>query len=173
MRRVSAGDGIITTVADTGERSDGGDGKLATQAQLDRPNGVAVDAQGNLYIADTDNHRVRKVSGAGIITTVAGTGEYGGDGKLAAQAQLSVQLIGLDEATVTAVVSSTSPPPGVAWWVRGEVPVQERPPPTRPLIAGGAVRRFPGRSRGSSDWWRGRGIRRGTARGRPGRAAAR
>jgi uncharacterized protein (TIGR03437 family) len=71
--------GIITTVAgDGGGNQDGfggfsGDGGPATQARLNYPTGVAVDSAGNLYIADRDNSRIRKVSPAGTITTIAGT----------------------------------------------------------------------------------------------------
>lgn len=82
--------GIITTVAGTGEQGFFGDGGPATSAQLDSPAGVAVDASGNVYIADTHNQRIRKVSG-GTITTVAGTGTAGfsGDNGVAASAMLS------------------------------------------------------------------------------------
>lgn len=79
---------IITTVAGTGAL---GDGRPATSAQLSEPAGVAVDANGNLFIADSGNNRVRKVAaGTGIITTVAGSGERGfsGDGGPARNAQL-------------------------------------------------------------------------------------
>ena len=67
-----------------------GDGGPASQAQLNFPTGVAVDGAGNLYIADTNNDRIRKVDSAGTITTIAGTGErrFGGDGGPAIQAQL-------------------------------------------------------------------------------------
>jgi len=88
IRKVS--NGIITTVAGTGTPDYGGDNGPATSAALLYPTGVAVDAAGNLYIADFYNNRVREVSG-GIITTVAG---YGGDccilgdGRLATSAQL-------------------------------------------------------------------------------------
>ena len=66
-----------------------GDGGPATAAQLNAPEGVAVDSQGNVYIADFANHRVRRVSG-GTITTIAGTGTEGssGDGGPASSAQL-------------------------------------------------------------------------------------
>ena len=91
VRKVDALTGIITTVAGTGEYGFSGDGGPATQAQLGRPTGLAIDGAGNLYIGDDQNHRVRKVDATtGIITTVAGTGEYGfsGDGGPATQAQL-------------------------------------------------------------------------------------
>ncbi|MCY4584781.1 MAG: SBBP repeat-containing protein, partial [Bryobacterales bacterium] len=54
------------------------------------PNGVALDSGGNVYIADANNHRIRRVDSSGIITTIAGTGErgFGGDGGPATQAQL-------------------------------------------------------------------------------------
>jgi sugar lactone lactonase YvrE len=75
IRKVSPS-GIITTVAGGGN-SGLGDGGSATSAQLYNPSGVAIDSTGNLFIADTENHRVRKVSSSGVITTVAGGGEYG------------------------------------------------------------------------------------------------
>ncbi|GGG83925.1 hypothetical protein GCM10011585_29590 [Edaphobacter dinghuensis] len=82
--------GIVTTVAGTGEQGFSGDGGAATSAQLDSPAGVAVDAAGNIYIADTHNQRIRKVSG-GTITTIAGTGTAGfsGDSGAATSAMLS------------------------------------------------------------------------------------
>ena len=89
IRKVDSA-GVITTVAGTGESGFGGDGDPAIQAALDEPSGVAVDGAGNLFIADNDNHRIRKVDSAGVITTVAGTGETGfsGDGGPAIQAAL-------------------------------------------------------------------------------------
>ena len=76
-------------VAGNGIPGYSGDGVTATSSSLNFPSGVAVDAGGNLYIADTGNHRVRMVSG-GLITTVAGTGiaGYSGDGASAMNAQL-------------------------------------------------------------------------------------
>ena len=65
-----------------------GDDGPATSAQLIRPAGVAVDAAGNLYIADSGSHRIRKVSG-GVITTVAGGGSEFGDKSPATSARLS------------------------------------------------------------------------------------
>jgi sugar lactone lactonase YvrE len=85
--------GIITTVAGNGYGAPGysGDGGAATNAQLYEPFGVAVDATGNLFIADTINWRIRKVGSDGIITTVAGNGTngYSGDGNTATNAELS------------------------------------------------------------------------------------
>ena len=96
VRRVDASTGIISTVAGTGTGGlgaggFGGDGGAATSASLSSPSGVALDGSGNLYIADRDNHRVRRVDAStGIISTVAGTGTggFGGDGGAAAAAQL-------------------------------------------------------------------------------------
>ncbi|MBS1857304.1 MAG: hypothetical protein JST11_18195 [Acidobacteria bacterium] len=84
--------GTITTVAGNGVAGYSGDGGTATQATLSGPTGVAVDPAGNLYIADADNSRIRKVSTGGVITTVAGTGVRGyfGDQGVAANAQLSL-----------------------------------------------------------------------------------
>ncbi|MDA2933237.1 IPT/TIG domain-containing protein [Acidobacteria bacterium AH-259-D05] len=75
IRKVDGTTGIITTVAGGGDPSDGiGDGGPAIEAALGFPNGLAVDGAGNLFIADTDNDRIRKVDAAtGIITTVAGS----------------------------------------------------------------------------------------------------
>ncbi|MEO6629106.1 MAG: hypothetical protein ABIP03_11130, partial [Aquihabitans sp.] len=81
---------IIDTVAGNGTRGFSGDGGPATNAEINRPFGVAVDASGNLFIADTFNGRVRKVDTLGTITTVAGAGTNGfsGDGGPATSAQL-------------------------------------------------------------------------------------
>ena len=90
IRKVSP-EGIITTVAGSGDEDFSGDGGLATNASLNFPNRVTVDAAGNLYIADTTNLRIRKVSGDGIITTVAGNGlfKFSGDGGAATSATLN------------------------------------------------------------------------------------
>lgn len=80
--------GIITTVAGGGQAL--GDGGPAAEAKLDLPQGLAVDAAGNLYIADTEQNRIRKVRPDGVISTVAGTGTSGfsGDGGPATSARL-------------------------------------------------------------------------------------
>ncbi|MGA2613810.1 MAG: NHL repeat-containing protein [Spirochaetia bacterium] len=82
---------IITTVAGSGTPGYSGDGGAATSAQISTPYGVTLDSAGNLYIADTHNHRIRKVSTAGIITTVAGNGTegYNGDNIPATSAELN------------------------------------------------------------------------------------
>ena len=92
IRKVEPGTGVVTTVAGTGTPGFAGDGDVATGAQLANPGGVSVDANGDLFIADTGNHRIRKVETAtGVMTTVAGTGQGGfaGDGDLAVRAQLA------------------------------------------------------------------------------------
>jgi len=83
--------GTISTVAGSGTPGFSGDDGPAVSAQVRSPNGLAVDPVGNLYIADTGNHVVRKVSPTGVISTVAGTGSAGfsGDGGLATAAQLN------------------------------------------------------------------------------------
>jgi sugar lactone lactonase YvrE len=91
VRRVDPPTGRITTVAGTGEEGFAGDGGPAVLARLDNPRGIAADRFGNLYIADSDNNRIRRVDPAGVITTIAGTGEkgYGGDGGPATAAALN------------------------------------------------------------------------------------
>jgi sugar lactone lactonase YvrE len=78
VRKVSASSGIITTVAGNHTEGYSGDGGLATNAMLSYPDSIAVDSSGNLYIADSVNNRIRKVTASsGIITTVAGNGTAG------------------------------------------------------------------------------------------------
>ena len=81
---------VIDTFAGTGEQGFHGDGGPATQAHFHNPGGIAVDAAGNVYVADVNNGRVRRIDQAGRITTIAGTGERGsaGDGGPAVEAQL-------------------------------------------------------------------------------------
>jgi sugar lactone lactonase YvrE len=89
VRRVDPS-GVISTVAGNGSYGFSGDGGLATNARLTSPSGVAVDAAGDLFIADTFNNRVRKVDPSGVISTVAGNGVpgYSGDGGPATSAAL-------------------------------------------------------------------------------------
>ena len=96
--RIDAVTQILTSVAGNGTQGYSGDNGPATQASLNRPEGVALDKQGNLYIEDQDNNLIRKVDTLGIITTVAGNPKivgqaspiYGGDGGLATQAGLAL-----------------------------------------------------------------------------------
>ena len=99
IRKVDSA-GVISTVAGTGEFTfgggDRGDGGPAVDAQLATPSGMALDGAGNLFIADTYNNRIRKVDSAGVISTIAGSGETGliggggfsGDGGPAVEAEL-------------------------------------------------------------------------------------
>jgi uncharacterized protein (TIGR03437 family) len=91
VRKLSP-NGILTTIAGTGDPGSAGDNGPATQAQLSEPSGLAQDSQGNLYIVDSTNARVRKLAPSGIITTIAGNGAIGfsGDGGPATQAQLGI-----------------------------------------------------------------------------------
>jgi sugar lactone lactonase YvrE len=99
VRKVDA-KGILTTIAGTGQKGDGGDGEAATKAQFNGMHSLAVTANGDLYLADTWNNRVRKIDAkTGVITTVAGTGQKGfsGDGGPAAKAQFGgIYCVALD-----------------------------------------------------------------------------
>jgi trimeric autotransporter adhesin len=91
IRMVTKSTGIITTVAGDGSRGYSGDGGQATSASMYYPWGIAVDAPGNIYIADAGNYRIRLVTkSTGIITTVAGDGTFGfkGDGEQATSASM-------------------------------------------------------------------------------------
>jgi len=89
VRKVTP-DGIINTVAGSGNNGSTGDGGPATSATLSFPQCVALDSAGNIYIADTQNNRIRKVGTNGVINTIAGTGapSFSGDGGYATGAQL-------------------------------------------------------------------------------------
>jgi sugar lactone lactonase YvrE len=94
VRKIDAG-GTITTVAGNGTPGNTGDGGLASSAEIERPYGLALDAAHNLYIADIDSNRIRKVDPEGKIGTLAGTtAGYSGDGgsPLAAQLRMPVGL---------------------------------------------------------------------------------
>ena len=98
IRMITAATGIITTVAGDGSQGSTGDSGAATAAHLNQPQGVTLDVSGNLYIADTGNHRIRMVSAAtGTIVTLAGSGftlmngdgGFSGDNGLATAAELN------------------------------------------------------------------------------------
>jgi sugar lactone lactonase YvrE len=90
VRKIDAS-GIISTVAGNGTLGFGGDGSPATASRISSPHGLAIESSGNLYIADQQNHRIRKVTTEGIISTFAGNGSQGfsGDGGQAALAQFN------------------------------------------------------------------------------------
>ena len=91
MKHSPVGPWGLTVIAGTGLCGFSGDGGPAKSAQLNDPNGIVFDKEGNLYFADAGNHRIRRTDKNGIITTVAGTGVagYSGDGGLATEAQLA------------------------------------------------------------------------------------
>lgn len=93
VRKVHAS-GVISTIAGTGSDGFSGDGAEATKAKLTNPAGIAVDASGNLYVADLGNNRIRKIDPIGNISTVAGKGEagYEGDGGSATSAKLNMPV---------------------------------------------------------------------------------
>jgi DNA-binding beta-propeller fold protein YncE len=91
IRRLDLRTHRTTTIAGNGQRGYAGDGRSATDAALNMPHEIRFDGAGNLYIAERDNHVIRKVdAGTGVISTFAGTGVagFGGDGGPAARAQL-------------------------------------------------------------------------------------
>jgi uncharacterized protein (TIGR03437 family) len=101
IRKVAAGSNMIGTFAGNGSQSFSGDGGPAISAQLFSPYGMAWDAAGDLYVADSGNSRIRKISAGGIITTIAGNGTtlFSGDGGPAVSAGLSnPQALVLDAA---------------------------------------------------------------------------
>ena len=91
IRRITATFDTVVTYAGTGTVGYTGDGSAATAATLNTPTDVFVDSTGNVWIADTGNHVIRKITTAGVISTVAGTGVSGfsGDAAAATSAQLN------------------------------------------------------------------------------------
>ena len=119
--RIVGLDGRINTYAGNDTLGYSGDNGSADHASLNAPQGIAVDGAGNLYISDAGNHVVRKVDGAGIITTIAGNGTqgYSGDNGAATDAELShpaglavdpygdVYVADIDNNVVREIVDST------------------------------------------------------------------
>jgi len=91
VRKDTVSTGIISTFAGSGRGNFWGDGGPATSAGIDKPQGMAFDSSGNMYIADTYSNRVRKVTTGGTISTIAGTGlpGFSGDGGAATSAKLN------------------------------------------------------------------------------------
>ena len=138
IRKVDSA-GNISTVAGTGTAGFSGDGGAAMAALLNHPVGVALDALGNLYIADQLNHRIRKIAtvpgfsagilSTGVITTVAGDGAqgYGGDGGAAVAAQLNLPVgVALDGAGNLYIADRSNNR------IRKVGPPPPPPPPARP-----------------------------------------
>ena len=99
IRKITASTGIIRTIAGNGTAGFLGDGGQATQARLSSPRSVSLDCSGNVYIADYNNDRIRKVTvSTGIITTIAGNGNSGntGDGGPATSAEIQAESIAAD-----------------------------------------------------------------------------
>ena len=99
VRRIEA-DATIRTIAGNGAQGFGGDGGDARESMLDQPNGLAVDVDGTLYIADRGNFRIRRVRPDGIIETMAGVGVEGrsGDGGPASAARFGyVARLAIDD----------------------------------------------------------------------------
>jgi sugar lactone lactonase YvrE len=93
IRRIDATTGVITTIAGTGTQGFSGDNGSAINANIDSPTGLAVDSANNLYLADTHNHRIRRIDATtGAITTIAGTGIAGFSGDNAAATSANLAL---------------------------------------------------------------------------------
>lgn len=110
IRRIDPA-GAITTVAGNGGAGFAGDGGPAAKALLNIPTGLATDAAGNIYLADSGNHRIRRVDSSGTISTFAGTGDSGdsGDGGTALRAQLAYPVaVASGTAAEVYVVASVS-----------------------------------------------------------------
>ena len=110
VRKIDHVSGRMTTVAGSGVQGYAGDGGPATAANLDAPEGLAIDSAGNLYLSDTHNQRVRRVDGkTGIITTVVGTGQAGYSGDSGAGVSAEVRLprgVALDSSANLLLVDS-------------------------------------------------------------------
>lgn len=111
IRIVTRSTGVITTIAGNGTSGYSGDGGLATSAHLSHPEGTALDASNNLYIADAGNSCIRMISNiTGVITTVVGNGKYGysGDGGKATDANLQTPIaIAFDELGNIYIIDAT------------------------------------------------------------------
>ena len=95
IKSISGTAQIITPIGGNGIKGYSGDGGSATSASLNLPSDVAIDASMNIYIADRDNHRIRKIDATGKMSTYAGNGTagYSGDGGTATSAKLNICLL--------------------------------------------------------------------------------
>ena len=146
IRKVTVATGIISTIAGDGTYNYNGDGEAATSAELAAPYGVAVDSVGNVYIADSYNKRVRKITAAtGAISTITGNGVAGisGDGMAATLAEVGLPVgIALDAAgniyiadNQHRVVREITAATGIINTVAGGAKPSARPPTAVPLPA--------------------------------------
>ena len=108
IRKIDAASGIITTFAGNGSSGSSGDSGPATNAQLNYPNGVAVDGSNNVYISDHGNNRIRKIDTNGTITTIAGNGSSvsSGDYGPATSAQVNPNGVAVDRANNVYIVDN-------------------------------------------------------------------
>ena len=108
--RVVKPSGIISTLAGNGSKAYAGDGGTTSGASLARPRGLSVDAQGNIYFADSDNNTIRLIANTGTITTVAGNGSQGfsGDGGAATSATLDTPRAPVVQAAGAFALSDTN-----------------------------------------------------------------
>lgn len=109
IRAVNLSSGVITTFAGTGTPTFSGDSGSAASASFSYPTGLALDANGNLFIADTNNNRVREISVGGNVSTIAGNGQqgYSGDNNVATHATLNSPLAVASAAGVGVAVADT------------------------------------------------------------------
>jgi streptogramin lyase len=106
VRKVDAKSGRISTIAGTGKADFSGDGGPATSATLNYPEGVVIDSEGNLYVADSANGRIRKLDlVSGTLTTVAGGGESSSDGVAALEARITPVALAVDRSQNIYLVS--------------------------------------------------------------------
>jgi adhesin/invasin len=123
IRKITASTGVITTFGGTGGANYSGDGGPAPNAQLNGPAGMVFDSAGNLYFADLNNNRVRKIDTSGIISTVAGNGSasYTNDGQFSVNAGIGSPIglaidpsgrlyIAQRDFAVVRIVGPTGPP---------------------------------------------------------------
>lgn len=151
IRRVDAATGTITTFAGVGGQGFGGDGGPAARAQLDRPHGLAIAADGTVYFGDTFNSRVRKIVPDGTISTVA-TGlstpndvALAPDGALYATDYGNRRIVRVDAGGTVSTVASADGPSSVAVAADRTIYATERNHPwVLRIDPGGAVTRLPG-----------------------------